>query len=428
MSALLRFPFYVLLAWATLALLAFCSVANAQQSGTATATEAGEFTWEFTYDTETEVLTLVLTRTGGYDPGWYGGNYVWGVEASLWAGGFVLSPNSITGSLSTGASQTQTRYYEGVSPGTELTLTFNGRHAGNGSADIFTPHEAVYVAGSEIEEPPDKVVNIALRNTSDWEITYVLVQDGDPVGSVTLQPGEAIIQQMTVPGDSDVVVVAQVPGLSYDGDNWFVVEDAVYEQQVTPPLTPQIEPPLQPFVVPQPTIPQNAKNPANNPSGGGGIPPWPIEEEGEVKNPNKDKPVWKHDDPNEDPDGQVDLLTNKIFREGIEKLLENGGAEGPEELEPGEAEEAPTVPAPDMVGKFALPTLPTSIGTVTTLSATIPGFNVSGVGWPSYDWTFDLDDHASAVSLVRGIFAGILYICYFILCVRTIRGAAASEN
>lgn len=271
-------------------------------------------------------------------------------------------------------------------------------------------------------------IYIAVRNTTDFATTYVVMQDGEPVGSITLQPGEAVIQHVEVPADSDVVVVAQVPGLSYDGDNWFVMEGAVYEQQVTPPLTPQIEPPLQPFVVPQPTIPENAKNPANNPSGGGGIPPWPIEEEGEVKNPNKDKPVWKHDDPNEDPDGQVDLLTNKIFREGIEKLLENGGAEGPEELEPGEAEEAPTVPAPDMVGKFALPTLPSSIGTVTTLAATIPGFNVSGVGWPSYDWTFDLDDHASAVSLVRGIFAGVLYICYFILCVRTIRGAAASEN
>lgn len=174
---------------------------------------------------------------------------------------------------------------------------------------------ASLVVGGQIDSPlqeltvphPNdiKKVTLSLRNQKDYPVRYKLMQDGAQVGSITLGAGDAVIQTFTVPTGSLVEVYAEVDGLTRDGPSWVAVEGAITEQRLaglipesgtgTPPAT----------VIPEPDTPK--QKPVDEPTPGSGS--------------QTSKPVWENPIPNNDPQDQKDLLTNPVYRQGVDKVV-----------------------------------------------------------------------------------------------------------
>lgn len=167
-----------------------------------------------------------------------------------------------------------------------------------------------FTAESGGSEPP-KRVTVSLRNTSGVPVTYKLVGPGgpdEPLGEVTLQPGQAMIQEFDVPNGVDpsaLQVVSQVNGyVNGDGGVWIVQEGAVHSQTVVPAggisstnLTPEGTAPTPEQVVPVPP-------PSEAPSGG-------------PASASSGGTVWHVD---QEASATADLLTRKTYREGVDKL------------------------------------------------------------------------------------------------------------
>lgn len=156
--------------------------------------------------------------------------------------------------------------------------------------------------------PPSCKVTVALRNDRDVTTNYRLKQNGTVVGSIAVAPGAGVIQTFNVQCDIAVTVEEFIEGLSQDGEgNWVAVEGGVTVKSVgtvTPVSVPSGEPDPAPTTVPQSTEIPKTVSPT----------PAPVY-----------RPVWKPRAPATDPANQTDLLTNTVFREGIEKLKEDTG-------------------------------------------------------------------------------------------------------
>lgn len=162
--------------------------------------------------------------------------------------------------------------------------------------------------GIPIPAPPEKKVTVAFRNTTGLVVKYKLMGGTPPaqIGStITLQPGQALIQSIDVPVGTDastLAVVSMVDDIQYTEDGWFVVPGAVKEQTVKDDFTatdlvPTGDPPGTPIDAPVPSELPNT--PIPSPTSGGGL--------------------WRPDVPATD----ADLLTRKAYREGVDKLSSN---------------------------------------------------------------------------------------------------------
>jgi len=150
--------------------------------------------------------------------------------------------------------------------------------------------------------PTVKKVNIALRNTSDAPRSYEFWQNGVKIGGVTLQPGEAVAGTMNATGTGDVVVKA-------------VIRDAVFQDGVWVAA-----------VGTNSTVDMGTVTPVAV-GGGDTVPPTNVEDAAGLPSKTdagsqaaKDsKAIWNPVEKNTDPDAQIDLLTNEVYREGVEK-------------------------------------------------------------------------------------------------------------
>lgn len=166
-----------------------------------------------------------------------------------------------------------------------------------------------------IEDFPEWKVTVSLRNKRNVSVEYQLKQNGQVVGQVTLAPGQGLIQTFTVPAGTIVEVVERIPNLFRDGDVWVVTEGAVHTAvagDVEPVLVPgSAPPPPAKEIPPAPGVPTDVKPTSGTP---------------------ERQPVWVEREPNNDPSQQKDLLTNTVYREGVEKLLAAQAAGGVGEL------------------------------------------------------------------------------------------------
>lgn len=139
-------------------------------------------------------------------------------------------------------------------------------------------------------------VTFSKRNDKSYPVTYQLIQNGSVVGGVTLQPGQALIQQFELQSGDPVTIMALVEGITRDGAVWVEDPQGVTIQQVAPPVTPtQSDPPT--------VIPSSPDTPAvisNTPD------PGVPNQSGQI--------VWQGNA------GSSDLLTNGVFREGVSRL------------------------------------------------------------------------------------------------------------
>jgi hypothetical protein len=143
-------------------------------------------------------------------------------------------------------------------------------------------------------------VTVSLQNTRDRPVTYRLMQGGNAVGEVTLQPGEGLIQTFTVPEGTEVTVLERVTGLELQGETWVAVDGAVTTKQV------------------------GTVTPTNVPSGGTNPDPVPVQPSPEIPTNTQTtataaRPVWR----SSGTSMPEDLLTNTVYREGIEKIKED---------------------------------------------------------------------------------------------------------
>lgn len=265
----------------------------------------------------------------------------------------------------------------------------------------------------------EKRVTIKLPiNRTDFPIEYRLMQDGAQVGTVTLQPGQGLIQTFTVPGTSQVTVLARVEGLYFDGDAWEVLDEAVTEQQVGGGITPTDTGTPPETELPSPTLPESSNpssNPINSPATNNTV------------NKNAYRPIWSPFS-GQTAGEQTDLLTIPAYREGIEKLLQTKQVEAEdEEMEFPEAEEFPEVDTSELIPEEAPNFFTGSIGTSTTINFSSPSFTVGGRTFPAMSKTIDLSDYDTAVSYFRALCSVVLWVIYFALCVRTGRSAAADQ-
>jgi RHS repeat-associated protein len=150
-----------------------CPNETANFTGSSTGPLGTVFEWTMSFDPATKQATGTFTRSGGFDPSWFGGQYVWQVEAGFWIGSHAIGEANV-GSGTPSASVQRT-----LTLGHDLTvnLNWNGRHAGNGSAGTFTPNAASWTIGGASELWRD---DWASTSTYD-RVTGVLTTSQSPV-------------------------------------------------------------------------------------------------------------------------------------------------------------------------------------------------------------------------------------------------------
>lgn len=156
-----------------------------------------------------------------------------------------------------------------------------------------------------VTQSPVYKVTISVFNGRDVPVTYVVQQGGVTIGQVTLQPGTGISQTTTTPNGDPVDVLESVPNIAKDGDAWRKVDGAVHTQKVGG-VTPTSVPPggSSPPAVPIKQAPDVPTQTATNPAPGA-------------------KPVWTPVVVNNNPTAQTDLLTNAVYREGVDKTVQS---------------------------------------------------------------------------------------------------------
>lgn len=139
-------------------------------------------------------------------------------------------------------------------------------------------------------------------NTGDKPVTYDLVQDGQVIGSRVQQPGDgAYVVQVNVGANAqDVVLRSTVSGVAYD--DGVLVDDV--EGAVQMPQTQTISPS-------DDTTPVDATITTSVKTAGS-----------DVTTQGRTKVVWGDSGQSTNPAEQTDLLTNKTYREGVERLTE----------------------------------------------------------------------------------------------------------
>lgn len=427
----------VISAFLLLLMLPLSSVA----SGSFTASWAPTSTVSVSYSgaAPSMTMTVLINSTGGFDPGWYGGNYVGNLEWSIWRGGYVIPTTggiSFGGSIGASATASSVSRTFAVTPGDVITVIRTARHAGNGSAggtitDSYTVPAAAMLA------------TVALKNERDVPVTFRAMQNGVMIGEVTLQPGQALVQQFNAPTTGPVQVYERVPNLAKDGDSWVLVEGAVTEKPVGNPVTPHApdSPPATPPAIPQsPDIPK-VVSPTPKPA---------------------DAPVWS---PSPAPSGTSDLLSGQLFQAGIDKvvvgqaglataisnaslaaasrdtvrdgkldsILAELQAEGPPAAsytDPTKGSAPLTLGDPITKAVAKLPTAPTlsSLSSASSISIFIPVPTLTG-GTITYEKTIDFAaaPYATPIALFRGAMWVVLTLSFFVLSFYTVRSAFAGK-
>jgi hypothetical protein len=286
-------------------------------------------------------------------------------------------------------------------------------------------------------DQPKYKVTVKLFNSKNYAVRYKLLQGSTTLGETSLGPNSGLIQSFVTTSPDAITVLELVDGLNYDGAHWVAVEGAVYSSPVataTPTLVPRATDPVSETVVPE-----NVNLPDN-------ISPSPAPATAPVWKPKAPSApvVFPSTTPNNDPAGQVDLVTNAVFKAGVQGLADaiDGGVrdetfrdgvdkivsemkgatiEAPAEIvAPVEVDLGESSVATQLLGK--LPTAPTveTPGSVTQFSAvvTVPGLQ------QEFELAFNLQDYPS-VSVFRALVLAALSLSFFFLTLKAVKEAFA---
>lgn len=250
-----------------------------------------------------------------------------------------------------------------------------------------------------------KKVTVSLFNSRDVPVKYRAQQGETVLGEVTLQPNTGIIQQFYTYSDDPVQIYEQVDDLYFDGTSWSLVEGAVTTKQVKDGLTPVPSNQTQ-----QPTtVAQSTEIPKQ-------VSPTP---------PPPTAPVWKPVAANTNPAAQSDLLTNPVFREGIDKIVSElkGEAVTPSTFT---QENAVTTSMAKTAVDSILPRLP-AMPTITAPQAVgIYSWNMKVPGMAgTYAVVIDLTPWETPIGIFKGIVTAVMALMFFFMTLRAIKEAFA---
>lgn len=272
-----------------------------------------------------------------------------------------------------------------------------------------------------LNSPDAFKVTLKLFNDRDYPVKYKLVQNGSVVGEITLGPRQGIIQQFTVPEGSDITVTSNVEGITQNDDGtWYEVPGAVTSVPVGNPVTPTntgtgATPPIT-------DIPPAPKLPSSNTS----TPSAPT------------RPVWKSTPTNNDPANQTDLLTNTVFREGVEKITERLDGTAVNEVKFTDPNTLTPVmnnfnqPGQDPIAKGAakLPTAP-NFSSMASSSKVIIDFSIPTLTGGSIAVHKEVDfaayPYSGPVAIFRGACLVVLTLLFFLLSFYTVRSSFAGK-
>lgn len=161
---------------------------------------------------------------------------------------------------------------------------------------------------------PSKKVKVTLpANTGAFPIQYTLTQNGVVVGTAIQQAGAAAqIVTVTVPDSGPVQLTATLLGVGKDGTSWIADGVSNVDMGVIATLTPEASDTPTNHDAPIPNTP-TSPDPNNPPN---------TRPPGQVNT----KVIWSTSGQSSNPSQQTDLLTNKTYREGVEKLLDAQGS------------------------------------------------------------------------------------------------------
>lgn len=215
-------------------------------------------------------------------------------------------------------------------------------------------------AESNVAAAASKKVKVTIpANNGKYPVLYKLYQDGAEIGSYLQAPG-AIAHIVVIDvgaNDGPVTMKSYTSGITVD--DGVIVEDVngVVEETSKTVITPSTDPQT---VTPDPA--QKVVKPGDS-----------------VSKLPRTKVVWGASGQSDSPSAQTDIVTNKTYREGVEKQLEKPN------IELDLADNRPTTSDMQSAGQAAkdqaehsLDTVGTTIGVGTPPSDDATGFNVAG--------------------------------------------------
>jgi len=241
--------------------------------------------------TQTADGTFTISGSATNGGGFYGVIYVY--QSNNSTGDWALQKTVKNGYSGT------VNFNEAVSVASGKYLQVTAQVAANGS-NVVSQNNTITIPYTLTF----KKVTLSLYNDKEYVVEYRLYQNGVVVGSLTLQPKTGIIQTFTVPSGDEVTVVEAITGLVLDDGVWVESVGAVTETELTtatPVDRASTDPsPAPETVVPDSTAPKSALPDASPTS----------------------KAIWQARPSNTNPSAQIDLVTNAVFREGIDKLYQ----------------------------------------------------------------------------------------------------------
>ena len=188
------------------------------------------------------------------------------------------------------------------------TFIVRGTAKGSFSLTVWSPEGNGYARSNNatavfsVTESFSKQVNLQ-KNEGSRPVQYLVLQNGEVVAEYIQQPGQgARIVTVIVETNDPLTVVSRVVGITQNENDVWVVDPSQNSPDTTSdPITPDSsENPTPGPVIDAPK--PNAPNPGT---------------------PNNDNaPVWNNTPANNNPTSQTDLLTNSVFREGVNHMAD----------------------------------------------------------------------------------------------------------
>jgi len=261
-------------------------------------------------------------------------------------------------------------------------------------------------------------------NNTPYAIEYKLKKDGEIFATWTQAPGASgYIGYVPVPlggGTGGFELEETTKGVKLDGAS--VVAGGSTDGAVTnrTPVTPGTHPPGAPPLTPGVITPVTGTN-----DDGRTVTTTPLPV---VTSPVSPKgPVWSPPVAPVPPSEQTDLLTNKVYREGVDRLTNQLVSTLPDELpSPADPEDTRHAKASGLISasRDLLPSAPQIIAptmqqsSVTLFAGKVGSVDVSG--------SFDFSQYSTQIAIFRALVSATMLVIFTIVFVKTIRGAFAS--
>ena len=259
---------------------------------------------------------------------------------------------------------------------------------------------------SNIAVSLSKKVTVTIpENNSSYPIKYTLRQGGVVIGTYIQPVGHsAYILQIDVGSNGGVVTMTATSiGVKRDGVSYIDDPSQEIEYVISDEILPDV--------------------PAS-------VPPTPLND---IKKPSdtNSSSVWTPGNQSSDPAQQTDLLTNKVFREGVDKALSQGKT-GVNDSSSVDLSAAPAATANVTIAgvnslKGRLPLAPqlSAVGQSDSMSITLPMIT-SLTGTTQYTFTWNFSDWVQRLSWLRAFILGCISVWFFFAINKQLRNSVAN--